>query len=452
MNENARRRPTRPNADAEEVPVTDLELVLVGTGALVLFLGVWSNYLRRATFVPEPFVALLAGVLLGPAVLGVLDPGTWGDERTIVREAARLTLAVALMAVALRLPPDYVQRHGRAFVVMVALVLPLAWLTGGLLTAVILGVPLWLALVVGAALAPTDPIVTTTIMVGDFAEERLPPRVRELLSMEAGANDGLAMPLLMLPVLASTMASGAAGRAWLLESWLWEIGAALVVGAALGVGAGRMLTWSEERDLIERHSFLAYSLALTLLTLGLAEAAGTEGLAAVFVAGLAFTSTVGGAERSEEESVQEAISQFFYLPVFTLVGLVLPWEAWKGLGPQALVLVVAVLALRRLPAVLLFATPLRSLPTPRDRLYVGWFGPIGISTVLLALVAVDLTGEEIVWTVGSLMVFVSTAVHGVSANPLTRVYARRGEARQGGAAAGRPSPEGAGQPAESGRR
>ena len=405
--------------------MTDLQLVLITIGAVVLFLGVWSNFLRRRTFVPEPFVALLIGVVLGPSVLGWLDPSQWTDERLILKEAARLTLAVALMAIALRLPPEYLRRHGRALLVMVAVVMPLMWLASGALVWAIIGLPLWVALLVGAVLTPTDPIVTTTMMVGDFAEERLPSRIRDLLSMEAGANDGLAYPLLVLPALMLSGAAGDALGAWFWHTWLWEIAGAVVIGAAFGYGAGRMLTWSERHDFIERHSFLAFSLALTLFTLGIAEAVGVEGVLAVFTAGLAFTPTVGGDERAEEEGIQEAISQFFYLPVFTLLGLSLPWAAWAALGPPALVLVVAVLLARRLPIVLLMTWPLRSLPHRHDRAYVGWFGPIGISTLLYAMLAVERTGVEEAWVLGSLLIFASAAVHGVSANPLTLAYARR---------------------------
>jgi sodium/hydrogen antiporter len=405
--------------------MTELQLVLVTVGGLVLFLGVWSNFLRRRTFVPEPFVALLLGVLLGPSVLGWLDPGTWGDERLILKEAARLTLAVALMAIALRLPPKYLRRHGRALIVMIVLVMPLMWLASSLLVYAILGFSLWVALLVGAVLTPTDPIVTTTIMVGDFAEERLPSRIRDLLSMEAGANDGLAYPLLVLPVLMLSLPADEALSAWVWHTWAWEIGGAVLLGAAFGFGAGRLLTWSERHDLIERHSFLAFSLALTVLTLGVAEAIGTEGVLAVFAAGLAFTPTVGGEERAEEEGVQEAISQFFYLPVFTLLGLALPWSEWAALGPAALVLVVAILVARRLPAVLISTWALRSLHGLHDRAYVGWFGPIGISTLLYAMLAVERTGLDEAWVVGSLLIFASAAAHGVSANPLTIAYARR---------------------------
>jgi sodium/hydrogen antiporter len=118
------------------------------------------------------------------------------------------------------------------------------------------------------------------------------------------------------------------------------------------------------------------------------------------------------------------VSQFFYLPIFTLLGMTLPWEAWRELGPTAFALVVAILAARRLPAVMLVTLPLRSLHDRRERAYLGWFGPIGVSTLLYAMLAVERTGVEEAWVVGSLLVFASVAAHGMTSNPLTNAYAR----------------------------
>jgi sodium/hydrogen antiporter len=405
--------------------MNEVDLALVIIGGLVLALGLFSNTLKRRTFLTEPLVALLIGIILGPAVLDVLDPARWGDEKIILEEAARLTLAIGLMAVALRLPPGYLFGHWKSLAVVLGLIMPLMWLASGLLVYLFVGLPLWVALLIGATVTPTDPIVATSIVTGPIAEEELPERLRHTISAESGANDGLAYPFLLLAVLFLTRPADEALMHWLTQVWLWEVAGAALFGALLGYVAGRLLTWSEEMGIIERHSFLAYTLALSLLTLGAGSLIGVEGIFAVFVAGLAFDTVVGGSERAEEEGVQEAVNQFFFIPIFALVGLTIPWQAWGELGWTGPLLAAAVLLLRRLPAVLVFAPLVGRLHDQRDALYFGWFGPIGVAALLYAMQAVRQTGQEEVWAITSLLICASVLAHGVTATPLTKLYGKR---------------------------
>ncbi len=105
--------------------------------------------------------------------------------------------------------------------------------------------------------------------------------------------------------------------------------------------------------------------------------------------------------------------------------MALPWEGWLELGWGSLLLVAAVLLLRRLPAVLALRPllgPLRS--KGKDVLFLGWFGPIGAAALYYAAFSYRETGIEAAWTVGSLVICASLLVHGVSATPLTKLYGR----------------------------
>jgi sodium/hydrogen antiporter len=121
-------------------------------------------------------------VLLGPAVFGLLESAGWGSQETILEQATRLTLAISLMGVALRLPERFPCRSWRSLAVLLGLVMPLMWLTSSLLVYVILGVPL----LVEALITPTDLHVSSTIVTGDVAEKNLPDRLRHILSGESG--------------------------------------------------------------------------------------------------------------------------------------------------------------------------------------------------------------------------------------------------------------------------
>lgn len=403
--------------------MSELNVALAAVGGSVLALGLLSALIRRS-ILSEPLVALLTGVLLGPAALGLLDPAGWGSQETILTQAARLTLAISLMGVALRLPRREPLRDWRSLAVLLGLLMPLMWLASGLLVYLILGLPLLVALLVGAVVTPTDPVVSSTIVTGDLAEKNLPDRVRYTLSAESGANDGLAYPFVILPILLLSRPPGEALSHWLTHTLLREVGVAVIFGALVGYGAGRLLEWAYGKGIMEQTSFLAYTLALSLAVLGAAKLLGSDGILAVFVAGLAFNAAVSEGDRAEEERVQEAVNRFFILPIFVLLGLTIPWAGWLELGWAGLLLALAVLLLRRLPAVLALRPLLGRVRGTYDALFLGWFGPIGVAALYYASLSVGEAGVEEAWVVGSLIICASILVHGLSATPLTRLFGK----------------------------
>lgn len=402
----------------------ELYIALVIVGGLVLILGVFSDPIKNHLPLSSPLLALLVGVVLGPSGFDVLDPARWGDAFAILEEAARLTLGVGLMAIALRLPPHHYLDQWRPMAVMLGLVMPFMWITTGLLVYLILDLSWTTALLIGAILTPTDPIVASSVVTSTSAKELLPERIRHNLSGESGANDGLAYLFVFLPILLMTHTGDAPLQHWLTSTLLEEVGGALALGVVVGIGAGVLLVWSEKKEHIEKTSFLAYTVALSLLTLGGARLVGVNDLLAVFVAGIAFDNMVGGTERAEEADIQEAVNQFFALPIFALIGLVLPVAGWVELGGRGLLVVAAVLALRRLPAVVAVRSWMPPLDRLRDALFLGWFGPIGVSALFYAMLALHHVEDASIWHVSSLVICASIVAHGMTATPLTRRYAK----------------------------
>jgi sodium/hydrogen antiporter len=168
------------------------------------------------------------------------------------------------------------------------------------------------------------------------------------------------------------------------------------------------------------------SLALSLSVIGVAELLGTSGVLAAFVAGVAFNATGSSDAKKRQEVVQEAITRFFDLPIFVLLGMALPWEGWLELAWVVLLLAVSVLVLRRIPAALLLRPLLGPLRRTKDVLFLGWFGPIGAAALYYVTHALQETGVEEVWTVGG---FVIVVAHGITDTSLTKLYGRfpRGE-------------------------
>ncbi|WP_338041673.1 cation:proton antiporter domain-containing protein, partial [Lyngbya aestuarii] len=405
----------------------ELNIVITAIGAIVLFLGLLSDYFRRHWWTCDPLTALVLGILLGPVALDLVHPIGWGiPPEDLLEQTTRLTMAIGLMGVALRLPPHYFFRNWKPLAVLLGLVMPMMWGVSGLLVYWILKIPFWEAMLVGSVITPTDPIVSTSIVTGVIAEDYLPKGIRHLISAESGMNDGLAYPFVLLCILMleRSASDGDLLTHWFVDVLLWDVGGAIFWGWLFGHLAGRLLKWAERKKTIERSSFLGYTLALSVTVLGAGKLLGTDGILAVFVAGRAFGNVIGGQERSEEDNVQEAINRFFTLPIFILLGLMIPWQQWWSLGWWNIVLVLAVLLLRRLPAILLFhrfVKPIKNIP---EALFVGWFGPIGVAAIFYTGYSLRRVGVEEVWLVCSLMICASILAQGLSATPLTKLYGR----------------------------
>jgi sodium/hydrogen antiporter len=396
-----------------------LDLALAVFGALVLAFALFSERLRQSPF-SEALVALVVGAAIGPAALGLLEL-TGATRDAVLEHGARLSLAVALVALAMQLRDLGRFREWRGLVVLLAVVMPAMWLTTSLLAGLVLGLSLWAALLLGAIVTPTDPILAASIVTGDLAEERLPPGLRRLLLAESGANDGLAQAFVFLPLAVLTLPTGEAAGHWLGWTIGWEIVGGAALGAALGLGAGRLLEWAHRSDFVEQPYLSAYSLALSLGVLGLAAVVNVAEILAVFVAGVVFVAQLTGEDEQEEERVQEPVSRLLLLPIFGLLGVALPWAAWIDLGWPLLAFAAAVLLLRRLPVVAVTLPLLGGRPL-REAVFLGWFGPIGISALLYAQLALRETGLDRVWTAATFVIAFSIVVHGVTAAPATRRY------------------------------
>jgi NhaP-type Na+/H+ and K+/H+ antiporters len=163
-------------------------------GLIVFFLGLFTKWFQQRWYLTEPLTGVILGVIIGPAGLGLLSLSVTGDQTQLLQEVSRVTLAVADMGVALRLPSGYPLKHWRSLAVVLGLGMVLMMAVSGLLVWGLLGVSFWVAILIGATVASTDPIVATTIVTGDIAEKYVPARVRHFISAESGANDGAVYP------------------------------------------------------------------------------------------------------------------------------------------------------------------------------------------------------------------------------------------------------------------
>ena len=392
-------------------------------GGTILLLGLGSKWLAKSP-VPPTVIALVIGIVVGPEVLDLIDLADLGDEAAIREKAARLTLGIGLVGVALRVPRAYPRGNWRAMILLIGLGMVVMWAISTLLVYLILDLPFWLAALIGAIVTPTDPIAASPIVTGSVAEQNIPERLRNAISFESGANDGLGYLFVFFPFLMLTHSADDALSRWVLHTLFWQVGAATVFGLLLGYTAGKLLRWSDELNAIQSDWRLIYTVALALLAIGAGRLIGSDEVLMVFAAGAAFVQVVSAEEREEEDQGQEAVNRFFAVPIFALLGIAIPWQGWQTLGWSGVLLAGAVLLLRRPPVLLLLRPLLSTIRSTPEALFLGWFGPIAVAAIYYASLMEHKLHQPVIWHAVSLVICASVVAHGVTGAPLTRLFGR----------------------------
>lgn len=396
----------------------DINVVLTLITGVVILFSLFSVLFQRMSM-PAPTLCLAFGVLTGPFALDLIRLEDFGlPPSTLLEQAARITLAMSLAGIALRLPHGYWRRNIRWIAAIIGLGMAAMLLVAAGVLWAGLQVPLLVALLFAAIITPTDPVVTTPIVTGPLAEERIPERVRHNLSAESGINDGLGHLFVMVTVL--LLSSPATVAQDIARVLLWEVVGGAVLGMIIGFLMGRLFILVRSRGLMDESSYLVFLVPFSLFLLGVATLLNTEGLLAVFVGAAVFGQVIPQRDEAEEDKIDDAVNQLLLLPVFVLLGAALPLTGWLQQGwVVAAVLITAVFG-RRLVTVWALRPLLKPLHDRSETLFISWFGPIGISALYYTMVAQKHTGNQDLFVWATLAITASVLLHGMSTAPLSR--------------------------------
>ncbi len=394
-----------------------LSAAIAVLAAFILVFALFARVLKERIWLTEPLAAVALGAALSAS--GALHLEAEGTTRVWLEELTRMALAVQVVGVMVRLPRGYPCRAWRSLALLLLVAMPAAALAGAGVARLAGGLPVTLALLCGAALAPTDPVLASDVVTGRTAERSTSPRWRHLLLAESAANDGLAYPLVAIPA----SVAGNLGHT-VAHVLLWDVLTGGAVGAVVGGAVAWTLRWLHERDAVEREGHFALTLALALTAAGAARVIDADGVFAAFCAGAVFSAISPGEMREPRVHVHSAVDRFFTPAIFIVFGAALPWSAWAAHPARFLLVAAGFLVVRRLPFVLLLAPLIPRLRTWRGALLFGWMGPMGAAGILYALIALRRPSFQPVWSVVSAVVLASVVVHGLSASPLMRWLGR----------------------------
>jgi sodium/hydrogen antiporter len=362
--------------------------------------------LARRSFLSLTALFVVAGFLLGPAWLGVLE---FDAGSGFVEILAVVALILILFRDGLEVEAEMLQHAWRPPLRKLVLAMPLTCVFVACITKALTDMSWIESFLVGALLSPTDPVLSSSVVTNP----RVPRMIRHSLNLESGLNDGLALPAVL--AFAYALDPSKSDFVW----WrfvLQDVTLGFVVGIAVGWAASHLRP--PERS--------QYAIGVAFATYALAHAVEGNGLIAVFVCAIAL-----GVRRPDIreafETQAEDIIEIVKLGIFVVFGSLLTFHGLFGDGWAAVGIVAFTLLFARPVAVLVALIGTKTdLPT---RLFMGWFGPKGVATMTFSLLVLGegiADGSEI-FNIAALTVFVSILVHGLTDTPGANAIAKHAE-------------------------
>lgn len=372
-------------------------------GAVILIAALLSGFVERSNF-PQVAVFLALGALIGPHGFGLLDVGL---DSPMLQTVATLSLVLVLFTDALTIDLSEVKQHAG----LASLILGPGTLVGaaaiGFAAVWTLGLPWPMAFLLAAPLASTDPV----LLRGLLRRPDLPSAARQALRLESGLNDVVLLPIVLIAITLAVPSEGSA---------VAGIGGLLLKMLVISPGVGGFIAWvgiwllgfMRKRVGVRRDYESLYSIGIALAAFAAAESLHGSGYLAAFAAGLTISAIdveLCDCFREYGETTAEMLLLF----TFVLLGSSLMWEGLGGL--TGAIIAFAALALLARPVALVLSLA-KSHADRRSKSLIIWYGPRGLSTILLVLVPVfaGVNGSEELFHISTFVVLLSIALHGGS--------------------------------------
>jgi sodium/hydrogen antiporter len=383
---------------------TSFDTAALVFGALLVTGAVLAGLAHRS-FLSLTALFVVAGFVLGSGGLEVLDL----DPRSgFVSGLATVALIVILFRDGLEVEAELLQREWHVPLRALAIAMPLTAALVACLAKLVTDLSWTEALLLGALLAPTDPVLSSSVVTNP----RVPRLIRHSLNLESGLNDGLALPAVLAFVAA--LDPGEKDFVW----WrfvLQDVGLGLVTGLVVALAAAYLLP----RHVALGHEIspgqkALYSLGVAFATYGLATAVvDGNGFIAVFVGAIALGIVRPDVRESFEHRSEELI-EVVKLGIFVVFGSLLTFSGLFGDGWAAVAIVAGTLLVIRQVAI--FASLAGTRVSTQTKAFIGWFGPKGVATMTFSLLVLsrDLAAGERIFDIAALAVFASIILHGAT--------------------------------------
>jgi sodium/hydrogen antiporter len=350
----------------------------------------------------------------GLAVAGVVHVDA--TDQAIV-ELVELALVLTLFSDGMFVERELLRRHWGPTARALAIAMPITMALLGLAAKLLFPDLTWAeAFLLAAVLSPTDPVVTSAVVTSRL----VPSKVRHTLNLESGLNDGLALPFVLFFLVLASPGGDAGSEALKL------VGEALVggaIGAALGIFAGRLHVSLPGGGITPRYEGI-YAIGFGLLAFGLAEVTIGNGLIAAFVCGIAMGASEREVPAGFVEFAENSSAILQVLTFFVFGGLIYATGFHHSVPPLVLFVLFALLVARPVAVMLSF---LRTGIPQSEKLFMAWFGPKGVASMLFALFVLksDVGNNALIFDTAAIAIIASIIAHGLTDTIGAQWLARR---------------------------
>jgi sodium/hydrogen antiporter len=385
--------------------------------ALLLFGGLLAvvaalSGLMRGTVLSASVLSVALGI--GLAAVGLVHVDA-NDEAIV--ELIELALVLTLFSDGMFVERELLRRHWSPVARSLVIAMPITMALLALAAKALFPALDWAeAFLLAAVLSPTDPVVTSAVVTSRL----VPSAVRHTLNLESGLNDGLALPFVLFFLILASPGGDAGTEAAKLVG---EAAVGALIGLGLGVLGGRLHHHLPGGGLTARYEGI-YAVGFALFAFGLADVSIGNGLIAAFVCGIAMGATERDVPQGFVEFAENASAILQVLTFFVFGGLIVATGFHHSIPPLILFVLFALIVAR--PAAVLLSFLRTGLPQSQ-KLFMAWFGPKGVASMLFALFVLksEVSDSALIFDVAAIVIIASIAAHGLTDTIGAQWMARR---------------------------
>jgi NhaP-type Na+/H+ or K+/H+ antiporter len=386
------------------------EAVLLFGGLLAVVAAL--SGLMRGTVLSASVLSVALGIALAATDVVHVD----ATDQSIV-ELIELALILTLFSDGMFVERELLSRHWSPVARALVIAMPITMALLGLAAKALFPDLSWAeALLLGAVLSPTDPVVTSAVVTSRI----VPASVRHTLNLESGLNDGLALPFVLFFLVLATPGGDAGTEAAKLAG---EAVVGVAIGFGLGALAGRLHHHLPGGGLTQRYEGI-YAVGFALVAFGLAEVSFGNGLIAAFVCGIAMAAVERDVPAGFVEFAENTSAILQVLTFFVFGALIVATGFHHSVPPLVLFVLFALIVAR--PAAVVLSFVRTGIPRPQ-KLFMAWFGPKGVASMLFALFVLksNVGNASLIFDVAAIAIIASIVAHGLTDTIGARWMARR---------------------------